>query len=931
MNTEGLRSKAVLQGGDRRILPWQPPRKLSQISSMLCILTLLVFPQTRVLGQPAEAQRPISELVDQHIRNAKEMSRGGDLEGAYREWQRIYELMRESTGDQSLQITYSMFAMGAIRRQQGKYREAEAIARRVASIREKSLGLNNEEVAQAKNELALIYIDMNRLSEAEGSALEALRIRQKIHGRNHLAIADSLETLGGLYLSQGRYSDAAKYFRQALKAREQTPVAPNANTSLTLNNLGLAHFEMGDNEKARRLFLQSIKEGSAYNSTWSSTSYPLSNLASLYDQRGDFHQARRLHEDAVRLREEQLGRTNPQTALAMLNLASNLRELGEHKRALDTYNKAKTILTDSGMYSGPIAGKTEFGLAVAAELSGTDNESIKHLVVSLDKENNWLLKESAFLPKDVRYSLQRRISHSYSLVFTKLLLDKKLSGLALKTALLRKGLLQEIERRQSELIRADDELKDMAYRRQALTTQHASAGIDSTKRARLHREIQEVETSIYKRMPRLKLEDVSVSEIAQALPMDGALVEFVRFRTYNVKESTKLRWGGSQYVALVLKSNGNISVVPLGLAKPIDITFHRALSATAEGHKDADDIWAEVSNQLLLPLLPQLKNTKQWFFSPEEELSRVPFAALPFPGQRSRALANVVQLRLLTSGRDIVRLRQLSSHSTLPVVIANPDYGQRSARDREDSSSKSQKRAAERFREYLVNNRWQAIPGTEQEGLEVAKLLGTTLLSGKEASTKALERLESPIVLHIATHGFFLEGQELGLSLEAMPLYDRKLEVEALLREKPIFATRSGLVFAGANTQESDSSDDGYLTAEEAVDLNLEGTELVVLSACSTGQGEVRTGEGVYGLQRSLTVAGARSTLLSLWKVDDTATAEFMTRFYKRLKTGEGRADALAAVQKEFRNGIPGHDDWKHPYFWAAWQLVGDWRPIKGL
>jgi len=136
-------------------------------------------------------------------------------------------------------------------------------------------------------------------------------------------------------------------------------------------------------------------------------------------------------------------------------------------------------------------------------------------------------------------------------------------------------------------------------------------------------------------------------------------------------------------------------------------------------------------------------------------------------------------------------------------------------------------------------------------------------------------------------------------------------------------------VLAGANQPTLDPNDDGYLTSAEALNLNLKGTELVVLSACSTGQGDVRTGEGVYGLQRSLTVAGARSTLLSLWKVEDAATAEFMVRYYKRLKAGEARSDALAAVQKEFRDGaIPA---WKHPYYWAAWQLVGDWKPIQGL
>jgi hypothetical protein len=142
---------------------------------------------------------------------------------------------------------------------------------------------------------------------------------------------------------------------------------------------------------------------------------------------------------------------------------------------------------------------------------------------------------------------------------------------------------------------------------------------------------------------------------------------------------------------------------------------------------------------------------------------------------------------------------------------------------------------------------------------------------------------------------------------------------------------RSGLVLAGANQPNADPSDDGYLTAAEAAKLQLDGTELVVLSACATGQGDIRSGEGVYGLQRALTVAGARSTLLSLWKVDDKATAEFMVRFYKRLKAGEPRSDALAATQKEFRDGKTGIPGWSDPFYWAAWQLVGDWRSIKGL
>ena len=137
---------------------------------------------------------------------------------------------------------------------------------------------------------------------------------------------------------------------------------------------------------------------------------------------------------------------------------------------------------------------------------------------------------------------------------------------------------------------------------------------------------------------------------------------------------------------------------------------------------------------------------------------------------------------------------------------------------------------------------------------------------------------------------------------------------------------RSGLVLAGANYPDADPNDDGYLTAAEVTGMNLEGTELVTLSACQTGLGYLHTSEGVYGLQRALTVSGSRSTLLSLWSVNDEGTKAFMVSYYQRLMDGEGRADALAATQKEFRqHPIAG---WRNPYIWAAFQLVGDWREI---
>jgi CHAT domain-containing protein len=193
----------------------------------------------------------------------------------------------------------------------------------------------------------------------------------------------------------------------------------------------------------------------------------------------------------------------------------------------------------------------------------------------------------------------------------------------------------------------------------------------------------------------------------------------------------------------------------------------------------------------------------------------------------------------------------------------------------------------------------------------------------------------APRILHIATHGFFLadqapaSGTATGAAAPGSRSGGAASEGAAAAipsREDPL--QRSGLVFAGANRPDANPSDDGYLTAAEATAMDLEGTELVTLSACETGLGGVRSGEGVYGLQRSLAVAGARSTLLSLWKVADGRTATFLAKYYQRLKDGEGRAEALHNTQTEYRNSED--TNLKDVRVWGAFQLSGDWRPIRG-
>jgi CHAT domain-containing protein len=213
---------------------------------------------------------------------------------------------------------------------------------------------------------------------------------------------------------------------------------------------------------------------------------------------------------------------------------------------------------------------------------------------------------------------------------------------------------------------------------------------------------------------------------------------------------------------------------------------------------------------------------------------------------------------------------------------------------------------------------FKRLDGTRQEGIEIASLLGVEPWLAKEAVKEKLESITSPLILHIATHGFFVEDQPETFHQEQL-LSARKLPITK--QENPLL--RSGLALAGANWKNKQfrppsEVGNGILTAEEVSNLDLSETELVVLSACETGLGDVQTGEGVFGLRRAFVLAGAKTLVMSLWKVPDQQTQELMTEFYRRLFWGEGRGEALRNVQLEMRKKYP------DPYYWGAFICQGE-------
>nr|WP_159791043.1 CHAT domain-containing protein [Sodalinema gerasimenkoae] len=317
--------------------------------------------------------------------------------------------------------------------------------------------------------------------------------------------------------------------------------------------------------------------------------------------------------------------------------------------------------------------------------------------------------------------------------------------------------------------------------------------------------------------------------------------------------------------------------------------------------------------------------------SPDGQLNLIPFAALV--DEENRYLVESYQLTHLTTGRDLLRLQNPRPSRQPPVLFANPNY------DDADTSAVMQVAQATRGESQrsmeIEDLQFGELPGTQREVDAIAPLLDNPIvLTEMEATENALKQVQAPSILHLATHGFFLQDVEF---VPPQPLTDfTRGEIELVTArplegwflppsdrptssENPLL--RSGLAFAGFNSRDSEG-EDGVLTALEVVGLDLRGTRLVVMSACETGVGDVANGEGVYGLRRAFVMAGAESQLMSLWKVADEETADLMGDYYQRLLAGEGRSEALREVQLDWLSRGA------HPYYWASFLFSGQWTPM---
>ncbi|MCB0520376.1 MAG: CHAT domain-containing protein [Lewinellaceae bacterium] len=875
--------------------------------------------------------------------------------GAFEKAEIIYDeaiaIRRKMLGKEHPKYASSLNGLAILFMHMGAYEKAEPYYLEAKAIWEKTLGKEHPDYAKSLNNLAILYYQMGQYEKAEEYYLEAKAIIGKTLGKEHPEYAASLSNLANLYMDMGQYEKAEQCHLEAIAIRENALGKEHPEYAESLNNLAILYGYTAAFKKAELLFI----ETNAIREKILGKEHPeyangLQNLAAICMDLKQYEKAEQLSLEAIAILEKTLGKENPNFASALSDLAENYSEVGKPESAEQIFLECKTIQENTlgkehpdyvlslnnlaGLYWN--MGKYEMAEPLFLELSAVNKHSIEKSMHHLSERelNNYLNRFSQ--------------SQNQILSFAQNASSKKLIPVCYDNSLFYKGFLFKAASQVKRLSLSDStttekyNLLKSYERRLAMEYSQPIAERDSAKAVELEEKANDLEKDLTRTVAGYgqAMRQVDWQEVQQALKPDEAAIEFVHYHYYDKKQTDS-----TMYSALLLRPGDEQPVfIPLFEEKQLAAAFApgtkeqpsellaQVYSRGAQPLKTAQ--LAGLYQLIWQPLDSLLSKTTTVYFSPAGLLHRINFGAIPF--DKNQILSDKYRLVRLGSTRSLVVPDltkniltnsaalfggihyEMDSTATTRDTIENELLAARSG---ELSFAYADRSAPQR------GDNWGFLSGTEKEVSQIQSLLQSSnfssqVLSGENATEEAFKTLgkdnPSPRILHIATHGFFFpdpkEARSTGRGLrEAEPVFK--------ISDHPMI--RSGLILAGGNYAWKNGKplrpgmEDGILTAYEISQMDLSNTEIVVLSACETGLGDIQGNEGVYGLQRAFKIAGAKYLVMSLWQVPDQETSVFMTTFYKNWLQGKmAIPDAFRSTQQEMR------ERFVNPYQWAGFVLV---------
>ncbi|MDJ0519302.1 MAG: tetratricopeptide repeat protein [Trichodesmium sp. MO_231.B1] len=883
-----------------------------------------------------------------------------NTQGKYTEAEPLYQrslaIWKKVLGPDHPNVASSLNNLALLYYAQGNYTEAECLYKRSLTIREKVLGADHPNVALSLNNLALLYRDQGNYTEAERLYKRSLAILEKVLGADHLNVALSLNNLALLYSDQGNYTEAERLYKRSLTIREKALGADHPDVATSLNNLALVYFIQGNYTEADLLLQQSLAIlEKVLGPDHSNMAGTLNNLAYLYNTQGKYTEAERLYKRSLAIVEKVLGPNHPNVAISLNHQAFLYYNQGNYTEAERFYKRSLAIVEKVLGPNHPNVAISLYYLALLYQTQGNTSHAIEIMTRAMEVQETTL---TTFLATGSESQKQSSMNTLVGSTYTTISLhlqdaptNPDAANLALTTILRRKGrildsitdslqsirqnLTPENQKLLDDLTSTSTQLANLYYRkyenrppleqyRQQLATLNAKA------------EKLEEDLSLASVEFRKISQPVTIEIVQPLIPTDAALVEIMQYKPFNPKAKRGEKWGQPHYAAYILHSTGAPQWLDLGAAEPIHqaVTEFRNTLSNEPNRKEEElkkaiaetKATARTLDKLVMePIRQKLGNAKHILLSPDSQLNLIPFAALV--DENNQYLVENYTITYLTSGRDLIRIDLDFPTKQAPILVAAPNYNEPGKTTLEPLATNNSRSSNQRSPD-AENLKFGLLFNTKVEAEAIEPMLNVKALMGSEATENAIKQVKSPEIVHIATHGFFLEDLETpppsdfgrgGLILES----DFGIQALPFVPvENPLL--RSGIALAGANIRKS-GTEDGIMTALEIANLNLAGTKLVVLSACDTGVGEVNVGEGVYGLRRALSIAGSESQVISLWKVDDSTTKDLMIDYYERVlnkQEPEGRSEALRQVQL----GMLENWIYKHPYYWASFVPSGDWR-----
>jgi CHAT domain-containing protein/Tfp pilus assembly protein PilF len=881
----------------------------------------------------------------------------GDTDRAEPLFQRALRIFEKTLGPNHLNVCLPLFSLAKLYAKKGDYASAEPLYQRGLKIREDKLGLDHVDVAPVLVELAGLYQDAQNYVRAEAPYLRALKIFEKTLGPDNKKVATLLFLIGKLYEDEGDYVRAEPLFRRGLAIFEKTLGADHPEVPLNL--IAAFYSDKGDYAQAEQLLKRALAiRERTFGPDHYSVAYPLEPLSILYSKMGDYTRAELLYRRLLKILEAAHGPDDLHVGTVLNNLAQMYIKKGEYAHAKPLAERVLTIFekvlgADHHDVATPL-----LKLSTIYAAQGDIRQALRILTRANDIYEHALAPIVATGAEKDKQLLLRRYAGSlnYTITFNVRSASQspEATSIALTVILRRKGRALDTMTDQISALRKhlDPESNALLNKWKAVNSQLATLALEGPGQSSLGRQAEvaeleskkiQLESEMSSRSAEFHAQAqlVTLERVQRVIPPNTALVETVSYSTEDLSGK-----GSSRYAAYVLKREGAATFVDLGEATPINQVVVRLRAALADPKSTSVKQAARALDELVMrPVRKLLGETRAVLLSPDGELNLVPFATLV--DEHGQYLLKNYTFTYLTSGRDLLRLDVPSQQRQPPLVIANPTFDLAVTTDAQEGAARGRRSLD------FNTNKIEPLPGTAQEASAIKHIVpDARVLIEREATEAALKQVTGPRILHVATHGFFLKDQP-----PQAVTATQQLGVDEALRtaqgENPLL--RSGLVLAGVKRGQSGAGEDGVLTALEASSLDLWGTKLVVLSACETGLGDVKNGEGVYGLRRALVLAGSETQVMSLWKVSDAGTRDLMVAYYTRLQKGEGRAEALRQVQLAMLQGklLPSlgatsgrqkgrrretgevanvglTKDYRHPYYWASFIPSGNWRNLAG-